>query len=884
MRKGFTIITLLVLFFHLSGFAQVSEKGAPLSFTDNSIAEEFDYVDIQAPNMDQVKQEDGLDDKNGTFRKFARVLPTDLTMDNSGVWTELKSGGRLWRLKIHSEGALALAVYYKDFYLPPSSKLFLYNKNKKHVLGAYTEINNPTDGYFANELVQGEEVTLEYYEPEQVNGTARIHIDGIAYAYRDVSFRFAPTPKGFGDSDYCEININCSPEGDGWQVEKRGVVRILLVDGSQAGWCTGSLINNAKQDCTPYVLTADHCGETSTTSNYNQWIFYFNYESEDCNNPTWEPSSYSLTGCALKAHGGNGGNTGSDFKLIELNTSPPSYYDTYFNGWDRRNIISSSGVSIHHPAGDIKKISTYTSDLISYQWGSANGSHWAVYWASTTNGHGVTEGGSSGSPIFNAEKRIIGDLTGGSSYCTTPNNPDLYGKLSYSWQSNGTSASQRLKNWLDPDNTGIQTLNGKENSCGTSAPMAAFVASDTVVEYGSTINFTDLSDDNPHHWIWYFESATIDSSLQQNPYTVNFDSIGSFDVTLVVWNDYGYDTITYQDYITVVPQPADLDIISHTISQTTILEGDSVLVGATVKNLGQSTTIENNLKFYLSSNSSVSANDYLLDSINITPLNGLQSIMVEKNIQIPTGITPGNQYLIYSVDADNAVTESNENNNNALKLVTILEALPDFQLSQLSVDSSLIHPGANTLASCQVENTGNIEAMATDIDVYLSNDATLDFSSDELLQSKNTLPLQVGASDSVSFNLLIPTNTVAGDYFLLFAADANNNQEEISETNNIAQANLQVLPPLSISITQSDDEFQIWPNPNNGHFTVSIPAVEKDIFSFEIINIFGKTIFGTMDVEQSTKLEVKIEDLPKGIYFFRLKTEKKTKTIPFVIE
>jgi hypothetical protein len=81
-------------------------------------------------------------------------------------------------------------------------------------------------------------------------------------------------------------------------------------------------------------------------------------------------------------------------------------------------------------------------------------------WAETENGWGVTEGGSSGSPIFDVYGRIIGTLTGGQASCTSTQAPDYYGKFSYHWDSNGIQDTQQLKPWLDPDNTGLTSMSG----------------------------------------------------------------------------------------------------------------------------------------------------------------------------------------------------------------------------------------------------------------------------------------------------------------------------------------------------------------------------------------------------------------------------------------
>ena len=87
--------------------------------------------------------------------------------------------------------------------------------------------------------------------------------------------------------------------------------------------------------------------------------------------------------------------------------------------------------------------------------------HWRVTWVATETNHGVTEGGSSGSALFNQDKRIVGTLTGGSSFCTALNSPDYYGKLSYHWDGNNPiSEGEKLKYFLDPANTGEEILDG----------------------------------------------------------------------------------------------------------------------------------------------------------------------------------------------------------------------------------------------------------------------------------------------------------------------------------------------------------------------------------------------------------------------------------------
>ena len=78
------------------------------------------------------------------------------------------------------------------------------------------------------------------------------------------------------------------------------------------------------------------------------------------------------------------------------------------------------------------------------------GNYWGVYFDPTTNGHSATEGGSSGSALFNSSQRVIGQLWGGSgSSCGDPaNDQSRYGKFSVSWA--GPDFRRRLHDWLDP--------------------------------------------------------------------------------------------------------------------------------------------------------------------------------------------------------------------------------------------------------------------------------------------------------------------------------------------------------------------------------------------------------------------------------------------------
>lgn len=433
-------------------------------------------IKLPAFELTVAELADAKDMKNGELPKFSRSIYTNISLANSGEWTDLNNGDRIWRLKVTSAKALALVPLFDKLYLPEGSSLHFYMPKHEEVLGAFTHNNTVEQRAFCPGYIHGESCVIEYYEPAAQKGKGILSLNEIGHAYRWIT----PLHKNASSADAsgsCEVNVACT-EATNWADQVRSVARILVVANGGQGFCSGALVNNTRQDCTPYFLSAQHCSEGTTTAQYAQWVFYFNYQASACNGTTG-PQNKTVTGCTKIADSNdNGGDTGSDFLLLLLNSAPSSTYNVYYAGWNATGTASPSGVCIHHPDGDIKKISTYTQALTGTSWGgSVQNTHWNAKWAATTNGHGVTEPGSSGSPLFDNDGMIVGTLTGGDSYCNTPNNPDQFGKVSYGWVSNGSANNRRLKPWLDPDNTGTTSLAGTNTPCGSAVQNDAGIQS-----------------------------------------------------------------------------------------------------------------------------------------------------------------------------------------------------------------------------------------------------------------------------------------------------------------------------------------------------------------------------------------------------------------------
>ncbi len=559
MRKVFLFVLSALFLLTVSvGYSQ----NQPISFVHPELLSEIDNYVLTPPSKALIANEDAADVKNGEMYKVARILSANINTDNAGVVDQLSDGTSVLRLKISSEDAKALKVMFSNFYIPEGAKLFLYNENRNQVLSLTSEYNPKNGTKFSPKMIQGESLYMEYIQPADVTEQPRLEIDRVVYFYRGVGsyvgYYENKRDPNFGASGSCEVNVNCAA-GNSWQDQKKGVAVIYVVEGWSAGFCTGSLVNNTANDGTPYFLTADHCGGVDAAADMGDWEFYFNFEASGCTNPTSAPRYDVVAGCSLKARPSGAQSSGTDFLLLLLNTTEDDLetIGAYYNGWDRSTTGAASGVGIHHPSGDIKKISIYTRQLVASTYSNQNtqNGHWQSWWETST---GVTEGGSSGSPLFSgANKLIVGTLTGGASSCNAAANAlyDMYGRFDLHWENGGTSNANRLKPWLDPDNTGATTCEGRYPNSG-SGPVdptqlnADFRGNPTTVAVGGSVAFADASTGNPTSWSWTFPGGNPATSTVQNP-TVVYSAAGTYNVTLTVSNGNANDTETKNGYITV---------------------------------------------------------------------------------------------------------------------------------------------------------------------------------------------------------------------------------------------------------------------------------------------------------------------------------------------
>lgn len=480
-------------------YSQLSTNSAPQSIIEklNQNVPLFSTPDL---DYSEIISQDLIDLQNGKPYKFGHSFSVDINFFDYAICDTLVNGDKIFRLKIYSPDAYSINFIFNNFYLSKGSELFIYNSDYSHVIGAFTSKNNKSYNRFSTSPVSGDEVILEYFEPSSINSNTEINISNIIHAYKPV---FSIDSRGYNDSQSCHNNVNC-PEAQPWNDEKNSVVMTLTDGGTRL--CSGVMVNNVNQDLELYFLTSQNC-----LGGHEDWIFMFNYESPECSNQDGITDN-TLSGSTLLAH-----NSESDFALLKLNEDPPEYYNVYFAGWDARDILPFDCTSIHHPVGDIKKISFHEGYAISDGWFFDDDSHWKISeWAS-----GITEPGSYGSPLFNSNYHLVGQLHGGESSCQDRVN-DYYGKISTSW-------NLGLKEWLDPNDTNTEVLDG--------------IAENDIPDPNLSYNLTEnniliLDDEIENSYLTLTNDGENESILNYQLYQSPFSSIGSLpDLANYCWED-----------------------------------------------------------------------------------------------------------------------------------------------------------------------------------------------------------------------------------------------------------------------------------------------------------------------------------------------------------
>lgn len=397
--------------------AQLREPGQPASFR-TALALDVPQVVYPVPGARSLRAPANPDD-GGPFR-YGVELPVALGLEDAGRFETVPGTGELvWRLELCSPGAYSLGVLFSRFDLPPGAQVFLYDPARTELLGAYGESAENPNGMLAVQPLRGDRVVLEYVEPPGTRARPELAIGTLVHDYLDL---FAHMAVGSSTALACLVDVNCPVAADHQDIKRAAI----WMTRSGVG-CSGSILNNTAEDGTPYMMTAEHCGD------FTNGVFVFDYERSGCATGS-SSQSKTLSGATRLAV-----SSFYDGQLYRLNQSIPANYEPFFAGWSLSTRATPT-VGISHPGGAPKKIQ------IDRQVPFLIPTRWSVQYDV-----GAVQPGSSGSPLFDEDERIIGTLSTGAGGCSDNGN---YGRfdLFYSFRTLGA--------WLDPLGWGLTGIDG----------------------------------------------------------------------------------------------------------------------------------------------------------------------------------------------------------------------------------------------------------------------------------------------------------------------------------------------------------------------------------------------------------------------------------------
>ena len=434
------LYTCFLTFFVLVSFGQKN--------IDNNVASLKSVSVYELPALDNAS----LQKRNKSDRVLRFAEPRDISINphKNGTWEHTTDDILVWRQRIVSPNAYSINLAFTKFYLPQSASLFIYNTDKTEIIGPLTMSDNDDHMQYWTPLISGEEIVIELQIAPEERDDYKIEISRVNHDFIDIQ-------KSLSGS--CNVDVVCSAE-DGFPLIDRYRDIIRSVGAYTVGgidFCSGTLINNTRNDCTPYFLTAEHC--SITTNNQSSVVVYWNYQNSTCREPGSNASGGIGNGLRNQFNSGaviRADLQDSDFSLLELDDPIDPAFDLYFAGWSREFELPDSSVCIHHPGVEEKRIS-FDFDRLIYD-NTLNSSRDTTHIRVLDWDIGTTEGGSSGSGIFNPEGLLIGQLTGGLASCFN-DSFDYFGWMFYSWDRGPVGS--RLQPWLDPDNTNLISIGGR---------------------------------------------------------------------------------------------------------------------------------------------------------------------------------------------------------------------------------------------------------------------------------------------------------------------------------------------------------------------------------------------------------------------------------------
>jgi hypothetical protein len=362
------------------------------------------------------------------------------------VWHSLPDGRLAARIAIRSPGAAALRVGLVSGQLPAGSELRVRGEG---AVAEPTGVAGNAPDILWTAVTEGDTQQVEITLPPATAPAQAIDIAQVSHLItgaRD-GFLLPRDNRDIGAAGGCNVDVACATASSALSNTAAATAKMIFTDAGRTYRCSGTLLNDSDPATqVPYFISGNHCfdnelfddngnaipGARNKTAAEMQAVAstlntYWFFQAATCGARSVPSTTVQRTGGATLLYNA----PQYDALLVRLNEAPPA--GAWFSGWNADPVTGSLAViGVHHPAGDLKKVSlgqvspTPFRDILIYSAPDA------VSLSEVTWNSGVTEGGSSGSGIFtlaSGQYTLRGTLWGGASFCSSPREPDYYSRL-----------------------------------------------------------------------------------------------------------------------------------------------------------------------------------------------------------------------------------------------------------------------------------------------------------------------------------------------------------------------------------------------------------------------------------------------------------------------
>ncbi len=395
---------------------------------------------------------DELMDKKakGLLETFAATVKTSIDVLKNATIVKTKDT-IYYSFKIKAEKATSISVNFGRFRLSPNAIMVLFTN--KEITDNISKNQNGKFNVWRSRTYKENELNLLLRVPVK-------ELDLNSLIITETNFGYQSGVPG-GSLLSCEIDANCAI-GSVMAIEKKSIV--LIENGNS--YFTGTLLMNTCNNAIPYILTAKH-GVGAGPGAYGAALHYtFKFWSIDCGTS----SSNTSAGVELDYNSSElvASSAYTDFALLKLNHTIPGNSDIVFAGWTTATSGMTETNILHHPQGDLMKITVDNGAPVMDTYPSPTYQAWKL-----NIDFGVTETGTSGAAYFDQNHRVFAQHIGtgpNSSSCTQYEK--WGGRFSDSWNGpSGSTSATRLRDWLDPNNISTGTTNSTNVSQLTQVPL-----------------------------------------------------------------------------------------------------------------------------------------------------------------------------------------------------------------------------------------------------------------------------------------------------------------------------------------------------------------------------------------------------------------------------